>query len=112
MSKYTGIVLHGNRRGTALGYPTINIALDEVFSGVFAGKVRVEGNSHMAAIFADPSRKILEAHLLDFSGDLYDKEAVVTVEHGVRDARAFANDAELVRAIEADVRAVRAYFNK
>ena len=43
-------------------------------SGIYIGEATALGEKFSAAIFADEKRKILEAYLLDFSGDLYGKE--------------------------------------
>ena len=50
----------------------------------------------------------VEAHLLDFDGDLYGQELGVELWERLRDERAFASEAELVEAIAADVEAARA----
>ncbi len=105
----TGKVLEGARRGTALGFPTANIALtDDVLGGVYAGLVTAHGTTHRAALFADPTRKLLEAYILDFSGDLYGEEITIEVCERIRDSQAFENDDELRGQIQRDVNAVRA----
>ena len=50
----------------------------------------------------------VEAHLLDFDGDLYGQRLVVELWERLRDERAFGSEAELVEAIAADVEAARA----
>lgn len=106
--KVRGRVVAGDRRGTTLGYPTANIPLPAGLAGVYAGIVTVPDAEHAAALFADPARGILEAHLLDFSGDLYGSDIEIEVLEKIRDGAAFATDEELRRAIAADVVAVRA----
>jgi riboflavin kinase/FMN adenylyltransferase len=108
---YTGIVEVGSQRAAALGYPTINIKLEDTISGIYAAKVFAGGKEYFAAAFADPSRKILEAHLLDFSGDLYGHEATIELHNKVRGSEKYADDAALKAAIAEDVRAVREYFH-
>lgn len=108
MSVYSGIVQEGKKLGTALGFPTANIELDDSgLSGVFAGTVRFEGKEYDAAIFADTERKLLEAYLLDFSGDLYGKEIAITVHTKLRDAKNFDSREALISAIKEDVKKVR-----
>lgn len=77
-----GIVIHGDKRGRTLGYPTANMTLGDSVRpayGVYAARVQIMGENiwHKAAInigirpmFAT-HEALLEAHLLDFSGDLY-----------------------------------------
>lgn len=110
---YTGIVQQGARRGAELGYPTANIPLtEESVSGVYVAHVLVGDQDYQAAAFADPARGILEAHLLDFSGDLYGRHIVVELCEKLRDGTAFADDETLRRAIADDIVAARAYFAK
>src|SRR5262249_4954572 len=61
---------------------------------------------------ADPRRRVLEAHLLDFNDELYGMEIEITLFEKLRDAKEFDNDAALRTVIAADVQAVRAYFAK
>jgi riboflavin kinase / FMN adenylyltransferase len=77
-----GTVIHGAKRGRELGYPTANIALDPGIAlkhGVYAVRVLLEGETYAgAASFGtrpqfDDGAPLLEVHLLDFAGDLYDK---------------------------------------
>lgn len=111
MQTFTGIVQHGQRRGTALGYPTINIALDDLsITGVFAARVKLGEEWYEAAAFADPSRRVLEAHILDFSADLYGWNVTIELGKKIRENKRFADDATLKRAIAADIVSVRAIF--
>ncbi len=84
----------------------------DVVTGIYAGTVLVDGTEFRAAIFGDAGRKLLEAYLLDFSGDLYGKEAVFSLLEKVRDHADFADDAALKSAIMADVEKVAAYFKR
>lgn len=112
MRSYTGIVAEGSKRAAALGFPTLNIALgDSSVSGIYAARVKAGGKEYTAAAFADQRRKILEAHLLDFSGNLYGKEVAITLCRKIRDNKIFADDEELREAIASDAKAVREYFN-
>ncbi len=114
MKRYEGMVQRGIRRGTELGFPTANIAFaDAGMSGVFAALVGfdVEEISRPAAVFIDPTRGLLEAHVLDFSGDLYGKTMAVELYARLRDGVEFADDATLRAAIAEDIRAVREYFD-
>ncbi len=108
---YTGIVARGAQRGTALGFPTANIALtDASVSGIYAAKVSVDSETFHAAAFADPKRNVLEAYMLDFSGNLYDKEITIELCEKIRESDMFADERELRAAIAKDVEDVRHYF--
>lgn len=104
-----GIVERGERRGAALGFPTANIAFfDEAISGVYAARASVDGKEYVAAVFVDPARRVLEAHLLDFAGDLYGIELQVALLGKIRDGVHFEDDVTLKEAIARDIEAVRA----
>jgi riboflavin kinase/FMN adenylyltransferase len=110
------MVVHGKRRGTALGYPTANVMLlHPVAGGVYAARTTIEGiegqeTVHDSVVFVDPSRDILESHLLNFSGDLYDKTITVELLKHLRDSRAYQTDEEIRAAIAQDIRNVQSYF--
>jgi riboflavin kinase/FMN adenylyltransferase len=85
-----GIVGHGDEKGRELGFPTANLEVpDEIClptDGVYAGwYVRPDGRRHPCAIslgrrptfYDDQPYSLLEAHLLDFDGDLYGEPARV-----------------------------------
>ncbi len=110
--RFTGIVIHGDGYGRTIGYPTANIEIHEPLSGVFAGIAEYEGKKYHAAIFASDRRPILEAHLLDFDGDLYGKEIVAHIQKRLRDARNFDDEAELRAVIAADVATIRSHFEE
>ena len=106
-----GIVQKGIRRGTVLGFPTINIPLDDTaVSGIFAARVIVDGEAHNAAAFADPSRKILEAYILDAHLDLYGKEVSIELCKKIRESSTFEDEGALKAAIDDDVKSVRLFF--
>jgi riboflavin kinase/FMN adenylyltransferase len=108
-----GIVVEGDRRGKLLGFPTANLDLppDQLLppKGIYAGAAR----DHRAAISIGVNPHYggtvlrVEAHLLDFDGDLYGTRLRVELWERLRDERAFANEAELIDAIAADVKAAR-----
>jgi len=121
-----GRVEQGDRRGRELGYPTANVAVPAdillpaagIYAGWFVhpGGLRPGGLArHAAAIsvgrrpmFHDPaSPVVLEAYLLDFSGDLYGQPARVDFAHHMRDEERFTSVDALVAQIGRDVSATR-----
>lgn len=115
-----GRVEPGQRLGRLLGAPTANLALPRdcrVTFGTFAAIVEALDRSHRAVVHVGvrPSvgaggRALLEAHLLDFEGDLYGCEVVVHLAHKVADEVRLASLAALAQKIAGDVAAVRRYF--
>jgi riboflavin kinase/FMN adenylyltransferase len=113
MSVYVGIVEKGTKRAAELGFSTINIPLDDkTVSGIYAAKVKIGEEEYEAAAYADQKRKVLEAHILDFSKDLYGWNVKIELLKKIREHKNFANDEELQRAIAGDIATVRAYFRK
>ena len=85
-----GTVVHGDRRGRELGFPTANLAFDYTPAlpalGIYLGRVTVAergvGPGHPALVsvgvrptFHDDGRVLVEVYLLDWDGDLYDADA-------------------------------------
>jgi len=113
-----GIVVHGDHRGRTIGFPTANIdcVSTSVADGVYAGWYEgADGLRHPAAVsigvrptFKDPiPLRLVEAHLIDFSGDLYGETARVSLVSQLREQRRFDGVDELVRQLTADVDACR-----
>lgn len=98
-------------RASHLGFPTINIPLeDKDVSGIFAATVTTNSATYHAAAYADQKRHVLEAHLLDFSGDITGEVTIELVEK-IRGDEVFTDDETLKTTMAADVRAVRDYFS-
>lgn len=104
-----GIVVRGDGRGRELGFPTANLDLPEELlvppDGVYAGwagdrraAVSIGTNPHFDGV----DRRV-EAHLLDFDGDLYGERLVVEIWSPIREQRRFESLDELVAAIGDDV---------
>lgn len=103
----------GKKHGRALGYPTANIILsDEMISGVYAGKARLCNHEYHAAVFADQKRQVLEAHILDFSDEVYGAEIQIEVCKKLRERIQFNNEVDLKEQIRKDIAQVVEYFKK
>jgi riboflavin kinase / FMN adenylyltransferase len=108
-----GIVVHGDGRGRALGFPTANLDLPPTLlvppDGVYAGWTR--GRRAAISIGTNPHfdgvERRVEAHLLDFDEDLYDQRLVVEVWSRLREQQRFDSLDELVAAIGSDVEHAR-----
>ncbi len=116
-----GPVVHGDHRGgTELGFPTANLAVpDEIClpaPGIYAGWYeRPDGSTWKTAIsvgrrptfYGSGGALLVEAYLLDFSGDLYGEEAKVSFVTRLRDEEAFASVEDLVTRMHEDVAEAR-----
>lgn len=98
-----GHVLHGDKRGRTLGFPTINLDLSDYLRpafGVYAVRAEIEDGPKkglyegVANLGMRPTvggeRPVLEVHLFDFEGDLYGRHAGVEVVQFIRPERKFA----------------------
>ncbi len=99
-----GKVVKGRKWGKQLGFPTANIQLENnIESGVYTGSVIIGDKEHKAGIFVSLEGKLLEAHLIGFSGDLYGKEIEVEIGERIREVMKFESDEELKEQIKKDI---------
>jgi FAD synthase len=116
-----GVVGRGDRRGRELGFPTANVEVPPTTSlpedGVYAGWFeRPDGSRYVAAIsvgmrptyYSEDGRRLVEAYLLGFAGDLYGERVRVIVGARVRGQVRFDNSEQLIEQMQRDVEAVRA----
>ncbi len=113
----------GDRRGRDLSFPTANVETLAVppEDGVYAGWLeRADGSRHPAAIsvgnrptyYGHHGERLVEAHLLDFDGDLYGEHVTVRVGSKVRDQVRFLSSEELVEQMRRDVECVRSQLRR
>jgi len=120
-----GVVVHGDERGRTIGFPTANIEVpnqicipaDGVYAGVF---VRQDGTKHNCAInlgrrptfYEHADHSMLEAHLLDFSENLYGETVKLTFTHFLRGERKFENIDALKMQLKLDIEQTRAVSSR
>ncbi len=117
-----GTVIHGDKRGRELGYPTANIACRRVnypLSGVFV--VRIHGLNDtiydgVASIGTRPVfngvKMLMEVNIFDFQQEIYGKRISVEFCKKLRDEQQFHSVEALCEQITADVKKSKAYFNQ
>ena len=111
-----GVVVHGAERGRAIGIPTANIRPDfdlVVKPGIYA--VLLDGKPAVASLgtnptFVDGTQLVLEVHVLDWDGDLYDRHVRTTFVARLRDEQKFDSVDALVAQIRADIAAAKTLF--
>jgi riboflavin kinase/FMN adenylyltransferase len=112
-------VVRGDARGRSIGFPTANLAMDGRMAlpadGVYAVRARVAPQGDYPAVVnvgVRPTfgggRRTVEAHLLDFEGDLYHQEVSVRFVERLRGERRFGSVEELRAQLAVDVEAGRA----
>lgn len=115
-----GDVVPGDKRGRTIGFPTANVEVpsgtclpsDGVYAGVYR---RPDGSEHPCAInlgrrptfYENAEASLLEAYLLDFSGDLYGETAAVQFLAFLRSEKQFGGLEELKAQLALDIEHAR-----
>jgi riboflavin kinase/FMN adenylyltransferase len=112
-----GTVVHGDKRGRALGWPTANVELGNYLRpayGIYAVRVALEDGSEHDGVASlgirptfDPPRELLEAVLFDFDGDLYGRTIEVALHHYLRPEAKFDSVEALKAQMDADAAQAR-----
>jgi riboflavin kinase/FMN adenylyltransferase len=124
-----GIVIGGEKRGRQLGFPTANvdIAFNQLVppTGVYVGSVKLnDGSCHQSVVNIgvrptfktgnaegeSQSKLTIEAHLLDFDGDLYGQTVEVALLKNLRDEKKFADLDALKDQIATDCQVARCWL--
>ena len=117
----SGLVIRGDQLGRELGFPTANLDPTGLVlppPGVYAVHARVRDRSHRGVLnigfrptLHPPQPQIrVEAHLLDFNGDLYEQDLEIIFVGKLRDERPFPSLPELQAQIARDIREARRMF--
>lgn len=119
----SGRVVHGDKLGREIGFPTANVQMKHnhpPLSGIFV--VRVTGDhippQHGAASLGvrptvhTNGRAVLEIHLLDFAQEIYGQHLCVEFLHKLRNEEKFPNLESLTQQIALDVANTRKWFNE
>lgn len=112
---FKGKVIHGDKYGTKIGFPTINIdrrnfnfLKEEVKFGIYKGKVILNNKIYKAGIIIGPEDKKglpkLEAHLLNYKGNAYGEIVVFKLEKFLRKYKIFKTEKELINQINQDIK--------
>ena len=120
-----GPVERGDARGRELGFPTANVSVPEriclpadgVYAGTFVSSPADGGDGveRLAALsigrrptfYADNGMLLLEAHILDFDGDLYGQTGRVRFHDFLRGQERFERVDDLIAQMQRDVETVR-----
>ncbi|GHH96567.1 riboflavin biosynthesis protein [Neobacillus kokaensis] len=120
----TGIVIHGDKRGRTIGFPTANIDVDDEYIipplGVYSVRMKVNNTWYQGVCnvgykptFNQNAKKIsIEVHLFEFDQDIYGEEVVVEWHLYLRKEQKFSGIEELVRQIEQDKQNALHYFKE
>jgi riboflavin kinase/FMN adenylyltransferase len=118
-----GKVISGARRGQSLGFPTANLELDQGLilpaSGVYAVRAHWDTANHAGVAnvgrrptFEQDAESTIEAHILDFSGDLYGKELRVEFVERLRPEMRFDSGEALMAQMRLDADRARSVIEE
>jgi riboflavin kinase/FMN adenylyltransferase len=117
----SGTVVKDRQVGKQLGFPTANVILSAqkfaLKDGVYHGQVEVCGTIYQSIVNygARPTfnvnEKVVEAHLIGFDGDLYDKQIEIEFLEYMRDIKKFDSAQDLVAQLEIDAQKVKGETN-
>ena len=118
----SGRVIHGNKLGRQLGFPTMNLRMAQeypVLSGIFITRVHGLGEHPLPAVSCigtrptvdDSGRRLLETHIFNFDQNCYGKLVQIEFLKKLRDNQKFDSLAALTAAIQGDADMARAYFH-
>jgi riboflavin kinase/FMN adenylyltransferase len=117
----SGRVMHGDKIGRSLGFPTANVQMRHnrpPLAGIFAVNLHGAADRALSGVASLGTRPTvtkngglrLEVHLFDFSADLYGRHVRVEFLHKLRDEAHYPNLETLTAQIERDARDARRYF--
>ena len=111
-----GKVMPGAKRGRTIGFPTANLENIQTLlpmNGVYAALCNIGNKTYATAVnigpnptFSELSQKV-EAHLLDFEGDLYDHTLEINFLEKIRNVKTFVDKNALVQQLELDIQQTR-----
>ena len=119
-----GKVIHGNKLGRSIGFPTANIGVDDSLKivpgkGVYAVTVSIDGGKAlfgMMNIGVRPTvnqelKETIEVNLFDFKEVIYEKSVRVCLHKRIRNEHKFDGIASLTTQLKQDEKTIRSYFH-
>lgn len=118
-----GQVVGGAKRGRSIGFPTANLAIQveqaSPARGVYAGWAHFDDQTFPTVVnigrrptFDGSTDLVIEAHLLNFSGDLYGKDLTIDFVAHLREEKKFNGIDALVSQIQADIQQAEAILSR
>jgi riboflavin kinase / FMN adenylyltransferase len=115
----SGKVIHGEKYGRALGFPTANLDRRDyvrrklkIRLGIYAGQAGLpSARKYQAAIVIGPvdEKRLpkVEVHIINFKGNLYGKKIIITLKKFIRPFKKFQNERELKKQIGKDLEIIK-----
>ncbi len=106
-----GVVVEGDKVGTGLGFPTINLDTDNILlpEGVFKTTVEIDGEIYRSITYIgyrptfSGKEKKVEAHIFDFNREIYGQQVKIYFEKKLRDDMKFESRSSLINQIKKDI---------
>lgn len=121
----SGKVIHGEKRGRTIGFPTANIELSESYitppTGVYAVKISMNGKEYAGICnigykptFHEkrPDKPSIEVHIFDFHEEIYDIDVTVKWFKRIRSEQKFSGVEELIAQIKRDIKEAKDFFQQ
>lgn len=117
-----GKVVHGKALGRTVGMPTANIEVYDANllpeSGVYATRIKIGEEVYLAVTnigtrpTVDNEQQVtVEAHILDFEGDIYGENVVLEVHKFLRPIQKFGSLEEVHAQVKIDIETTRVHFS-
>jgi riboflavin kinase/FMN adenylyltransferase len=122
-----GIVIHGEKRGRTIGFPTANVEMHDEYivppTGVYAVKFTIEETGKIYKGVCNVGYKptfhknkadkpSVEVFIFDFSDNIYDQKVLIEWHRRIRSEQKFSGIEELTAQIEKDKQSAQNYFEK
>jgi riboflavin kinase/FMN adenylyltransferase len=120
--KVKGVVVHGDKRGRTIGFPTANVQIAKPYligkNGVYGVRFTVDGKRYFGVMNVgikptfelEKKEKSLEVHVFDFHDEIYGKDVEVEFLFFIRDEQKFSGVEALIAQIHKDVEMARRKF--
>ncbi|PIR04027.1 MAG: hypothetical protein COV59_02475 [Candidatus Magasanikbacteria bacterium CG11_big_fil_rev_8_21_14_0_20_39_34] len=115
--KLTSEVIHGDKIGRTVGYPTANIDIDffecTLVSGVYVSHILLKGGQYNGLLVVQKEMQKAEVHLLDYLGeDFYSQVIEIDVFDKISEIERFTDVPSLKKKIQHDIDKARKWLEK
>lgn len=117
MNVLIGEVIKGHNRGKQLGFPTINMSLDEnIEEGIYCSLITIDEKQYNALTFVGPAKtfgeteSLVETYVFDFDQDVYGETVTISLLKKLRENMKFDSPEALVAQMEKDKKQALAFF--
>ena len=111
----SGLVIHGDGRGTGLGFPTINLRPYSQYklvprAGIYASRTYLGGKPYASVTYIgtrstfNQTDRVIETYIINFEGQLYGQEVKIEFVAFIRDDAKFTASSELIDQIKNDIK--------